>query len=189
MALSSSETGPSASNSASPVPAESPETNEGEMMSPTARSSFTLLDHEAQSRRVIADRAELDEEIANEEHDIEEYAGDDPHDPKADKIPAPPEEDSDSNVVTWDGPDDPANPKNWSSAFRWFLTCLCCITTLNVWVASFQCYQLRSLIYCSTFASSAPSSAINYMAKDLKMSTEVADLVSAWPVCHSSKPI
>ncbi|KAF7979904.1 hypothetical protein HWV62_40296 [Athelia sp. TMB] len=162
MALSSSETGPSASNSASPVPAESPETNEGEMMSPTARSSFTLLDHEAQSRRVIADRAELDEEIANEEHDIEEYAGDDPHDPKADKIPAPPEEDSDSNVVTWDGPDDPANPKNWSSAFRWFLTCLCCITTLNV-----------------TFASSAPSSAINYMAKDLKMSTEVADLVTS----------
>lgn len=28
----------------------------------------------------------------------------------------------DPNLVTWDGPDDPANPKNWSMRRRWAAT-------------------------------------------------------------------
>ncbi|KZP13990.1 MFS polyamine transporter [Athelia psychrophila] len=133
-------------------------------ISPTARSSYTLFDHvQGQSYpAVLSAREELNEEIANEEHNIEVYAGDDPHKPTADKVPAIPEEDKDANVVTWDGPADPANPKNWTSAYRWFLTCLCCITTFNV-----------------TFASAAPTSALTYMANDLNISKEVSDLVTS----------
>lgn len=102
----------------------------------TARSSFTLLDNERRqlSHDLISDREVLDAEIANEQHDIDEYAGDDPHKPTVDKIPATPEGNQDQNLVTWEGPKDPANPKNWKSSYRWFLTGLCCITTLNVWV-------------------------------------------------------
>lgn len=39
-----------------------------------------------------------------------------------------------SNLVTWDGPDDPDNPHNWSMAYRWWATLLCAVMTLNVYV-------------------------------------------------------
>ncbi|KAG8922392.1 hypothetical protein FRC00_007490 [Tulasnella sp. 408] len=39
--------------------------------------------------------------------------------PKDDKPPAKPSQDADPNVVTWDGPDDPANPQNWSGKKKW----------------------------------------------------------------------
>jgi hypothetical protein len=35
-------------------------------------------------------------------------------------------------VVTWDGPDDPENPKNWSYAYKWWVTAIVCILSLNV---------------------------------------------------------
>ncbi|GAB1740183.1 hypothetical protein NU219Hw_g5300t1 [Hortaea werneckii] len=34
----------------------------------------------------------------------------------------PDKEKKDSNLVTWDGPDDPANPKNWSTERKWAAT-------------------------------------------------------------------
>jgi hypothetical protein len=40
----------------------------------------------------------------------------------------------DSNVITWDGPDDPDNPKNWSYCYKWFVTLICILLTLNVCV-------------------------------------------------------
>lgn len=39
-----------------------------------------------------------------------------------------------SKLVTWDGPDDPDNPHNWSIAYRWWATLLCAVMTLNVYV-------------------------------------------------------
>jgi hypothetical protein len=34
--------------------------------------------------------------------------------------------------VTWDGPDDPENPKNWSYAYKWWITIIMCILCLDV---------------------------------------------------------
>ena len=34
--------------------------------------------------------------------------------------------------VDWDGPDDPENPHNWSVAYRWVVTLLSSLTTINV---------------------------------------------------------
>ncbi len=34
--------------------------------------------------------------------------------------------------VTWDGPDDPENPKNWSFAYKWWITIIMCIISLHV---------------------------------------------------------
>lgn len=35
-------------------------------------------------------------------------------------------------IVTWDGPDDPDNPKNWSYAYKWWITIIMCIISLDV---------------------------------------------------------
>jgi hypothetical protein len=35
-------------------------------------------------------------------------------------------------LVTWDGPDDPENPKNWSYVYKWWVTAIICIVSLNV---------------------------------------------------------
>jgi hypothetical protein len=34
--------------------------------------------------------------------------------------------------VTWDGPDDPENPKNWSYAYKWWITIIMCILSVDV---------------------------------------------------------
>jgi len=34
--------------------------------------------------------------------------------------------------VTWDGLDDPENPKNWSYAYKWWITIIMCILSLQV---------------------------------------------------------
>ena len=36
--------------------------------------------------------------------------------------------------VTWDGPNDPNNPQNWSYGYKWFITLICGLLTLNVYV-------------------------------------------------------
>ncbi|KIM72881.1 hypothetical protein PILCRDRAFT_46647, partial [Piloderma croceum F 1598] len=63
--------------------------------------------------------------------------------------------------VTWDGPDDPHNPRNWSTPYKLFLTTLGCITALNV-----------------TFASSAPTPALTFIAKEFNTSVEVTNLIT-----------
>jgi hypothetical protein len=40
-----------------------------------------------------------------------------------------------SNLITWDGPDDPDNPRNWSYCYKWFITFTCSLLTLNVCVS------------------------------------------------------
>ncbi|EIM87761.1 MFS general substrate transporter [Stereum hirsutum FP-91666 SS1] len=67
-----------------------------------------------------------------------------------------------SNLVTWDGPDDPDNPHNWSMAYRWWATLLCAVMTLNV-----------------TFASSASSPGTTAISEEFSVSEEVTDLTTS----------
>lgn len=41
---------------------------------------------------------------------------------------------SDPNVVDWDGPDDPANPQNWTSKKKWINTGLLASMTFVTYV-------------------------------------------------------
>ena len=72
-----------------------------------------------------------------EEH-FERYGGDDIHEP-------PPKEflvggtkleqsetTIDANMVTWESPNDPLNPQNWSVKYKSFVTVVCTIITINV---------------------------------------------------------
>lgn len=92
----------------------------------------------------------------------------------------PPFDSPESNIVTWDGPDDPDNPRNWSYTYKWFVTFICSLLTLNVYV-SFplrRCICINSPCYLySTFASSAPSGATHVIAKELKSPTETSYLI------------
>ena len=65
-------------------------------------------------------------------------------------------EEEDPNIVDWDGPDDPANPKNWSSFRRWLIV---------------VCMGLMTFIV--TFASSVFSTATQVTAKEFHVSEEV----------------
>jgi hypothetical protein len=40
-------------------------------------------------------------------------------------------------IVSWDGPNDPNNPQNWSYGYKWFVTLICGLVTLNVYVFFF----------------------------------------------------
>ncbi|CAE6449493.1 unnamed protein product [Rhizoctonia solani] len=69
------------------------------------------------------------------------------------------DEKADSFLVQWDGPNDPANPKNWSRPFRWYITALGGVAVLN-----------------ATFASSAPSGIEGQLIREFNLSTIVAIL-------------
>lgn len=43
------------------------------------------------------------------------------------------------DFVTWDGPDDPENPKNWSYAYKWWITIIMCILSLTVSAIELVC--------------------------------------------------
>lgn len=73
-----------------------------------------------------------------------------------------PDESKDPNQVDWDGPDDPANPQNWSKTRKWTLTALVSFLTVNV-----------------TFASSAPSSASQQIAGEFGIGLVTATLITS----------
>ncbi|KAH9941407.1 hypothetical protein B0H21DRAFT_550859 [Amylocystis lapponica] len=66
------------------------------------------------------------DEFAREARRMEEYGGEDPHEPtgKDERRALQPAgtDKSDLNRVGWDGPDDPENPQSWSNSYKWFLT-------------------------------------------------------------------
>lgn len=87
--------------------------------------------------------ARLEEDIEKDEAAFEFYGGDDPHEPPAlsketpfsptTTVASSPQVDGeDPDKVTWDSPNDPQNPQNWSNRYRWFITISCLIMTLNV---------------------------------------------------------
>lgn len=51
----------------------------------------------------------------------------------------------DPNMVTWDGPDDPSNPQNWSTKRKWIITMTCIIMTVNVYVSNHSGLELGTL--------------------------------------------
>jgi DHA1 family multidrug resistance protein-like MFS transporter len=99
----------------------------------SARSSITIIDGDSQHTRFV-DR-DLEQEIAREEKNFEAYGGDDPHEPENSDDKKAFSTQEDPNRVTWDGPNDPTNPQNWSKTRKWLITVLCCIMTVNVYVA------------------------------------------------------
>ncbi|KAG5652152.1 hypothetical protein H0H81_006136 [Sphagnurus paluster] len=107
----------------------------------------------------------LEQEIERDELRIEKYGGDDIHEPAPhlpDTTVEPvPEETLDSNQASWDGPDDPANPQNWSTRYKWFITLMCAVMTVNV-----------------TFASSAPATTASSVAKQFNVPDEVTYLIT-----------
>ena len=38
----------------------------------------------------------------------------------------------DPNMATWDTPDDPTNPQNWTIEYKWLVTIVCLIMSVNV---------------------------------------------------------
>ncbi|CAI7654373.1 unnamed protein product [Penicillium bialowiezense] len=64
--------------------------------------------------------------------------------------------DKDPNLITWDGPKDPENPKNWPKGLRW----------KNTWTISL-------FVFISPVSSSMVAPAMNDLAKSLGMRTEI----------------
>lgn len=48
--------------------------------------------------------------------------------------PTPTSTGTNLDLVTWNGPDDPTNPKNWSNSYKWILMSLCASMTVNMCV-------------------------------------------------------
>ncbi|KAI1798447.1 MFS general substrate transporter [Ganoderma leucocontextum] len=112
----------------------------------------------------------LEDSLQREETRTEEYGGDDPQKPypKRRAVLPPSKEvaSPDPDLVGWDGPNDPENPQNWSLRRKWVITVLCVLLTINV-----------------TFASSAPSGAGTYIAKEFGVNPEVGYLVTSIFLC------
>ncbi|KAJ7808993.1 MFS polyamine transporter [Mycena olivaceomarginata] len=64
--------------------------------------------------------------------------------------------------ITWDGPDDPTNPQNWSDGRKRVITA-----------------TIVAMTVCATFASSAPGVAARFIDADLGNSREVGDLITS----------
>lgn len=64
--------------------------------------------------------------------------------------------DKDPNLITWDGPKDPENPKNWPKGLRW----------KNTWTISL-------FVFISPVSSSMVAPTMNDLAKSLGIRTEI----------------
>lgn len=101
------------------------------------------MEHDAETRPPI--------DTSTSEIDIEGKAGD--------RRESSPEPSKDSNLVDWDGPDDPANPHNFTTGRRIFITW--------IWIAG-------NLVTC--IASSIFSSGATLIAKEFHLSSTVTTL-------------
>ncbi|KAF9556864.1 MFS polyamine transporter [Agrocybe pediades] len=148
-----------------------PQTMEGQGVTST-RSSFTFLEPGAATQTHVgpsvpsSSSASLEEVTSRGEELMERYGGDEPQDPPPKPemfrgASLPPAPTIDANLVTWDGPDDPSNPQNWSTSRKWVITMVAIVMTVNV-----------------TFASSAPSSATTRIMAEFGIDREVSYLVT-----------
>lgn len=80
----------------------------------------------------------------------------------------------DPNLVEWDGPDDPANPKNWSHSRRWAAT-----------------FVVSSFTFISPVSSSMVAPALNRMAADLGVSNDVVKslILSIFILAYACGPL
>ncbi|KAK7053650.1 MFS general substrate transporter [Favolaschia claudopus] len=126
------------------------------MTSSASRSSFTLHDLEHEDRTPHLASPVPRHSIHDTEDDIH-------FNPRRESLSPPPKPGTPlSEEITWDGPDDPENPKNWSVGRKWLITFIGVLSTVNV-----------------TFASSAPSSATIPIREELHISAEVSYLITS----------
>ena len=90
-----------------------------------------------------------------------------------------PEIKADPNVVTWESPDDPENPRNWSRKSRWFITTLISVTALCSYVSFYSLRSTVCIILDRTFSSSSPSAAAPFIAREFHSSKEHSYLVTS----------
>ncbi len=81
-------------------------------------------------------------------------------------------EEEDVNLVTWNGPDDPENPQNYSTRYKFFIT--------GIWIYG---------NLCATLASSIWSSGAKQVAAEFHQSTIVVTLgISLFLLVSTSPP-
>jgi len=109
----------------------------------STRTSFTYLESSPTASEngaqglVSPHSLRIAEITSRREEEIERYGGDDIHEPplKPSVIQGaifPSEPTIDVNGVTWDGPNDPTNPQNWTIRYKWLVTFVIIIMTVNV---------------------------------------------------------
>jgi multidrug resistance protein len=128
-----------------------------------ARSLSQNLDIDLE--RGESDEKHLDEDsdVAKEEahrrldEDAEEKLERDPKPDASEHVPPPlrPGEPKDSFLVTWNGPDDPENPKNWTLGRKWA-----------------ACVVVSAFTFISPVSSSMVAPALPAIGKDLGIDTE-----------------
>ncbi|KAF8638639.1 hypothetical protein AX17_002064 [Amanita inopinata Kibby_2008] len=137
------------------------------------RSSITFVDQDKENLTPSPHHRSPADEVAERIEDrFERYGGDDPHEPspkqsicRDDKhasmssLPTPPA--VNPELVQWDGPNDPENPQNWPTSYKWVLTFVCLAMTINV-----------------TFASSAPTSTVRDIVEEFGVPMEVSYLIT-----------
>ncbi|KAL1634056.1 hypothetical protein SLS58_010850 [Diplodia intermedia] len=87
------------------------------------------------------------------------------------KNDAPPK---DPNTVSWDGPDDPANPKNWSLRRKWA-----------------ACLVVSSFTFISPVSSSMVAPALTAISKDLGVNKEIEEalILSLFVLAYAIGPL
>ena len=99
-------------------------------------TTTTIIDH--------AFPPELEAEIQRDEERLEDYGADDPEEPPEKRLDVVEDKkvvekaEEDPNLVKWDGLHDPENPHTWSRAYRWWITFVVTLATLNVYVCPFK---------------------------------------------------
>lgn len=118
-------------------------------------ADLTLQDRHGPSGGSGSSLATLpDDPSSNAENDVEGR-----HEPEEGPGTQPKEDKKDPNLIEWDGPDDPENPRNWPQSKKWLTTIVVGIMTI-----------------CVTFASSVFSTATPDTAKEFGVSLEVMTL-------------
>lgn len=131
-------------------------------------------DNEKSSREVDAEKLEELEHPVSEvrygirdERDVEAVAG-------VEKSVSRKSERRDPHLVTWEGPDDPNNPKNWSLKRRWAAT-----------------FVVSSFTFISPVSSSMVAPALQAMRKDLgiRSDVETALVLSIFVLAYAVGPL
>ena len=116
------------------------------------RTSLTLCDpphNEPETQQDSSPHTPSAQIISGAEASFERYGGNDVHEPSPKEVIGNPslreEPTLDANMVTWDGPNDPTNPQNWSIRYKWLVTAVCIGMSVNVyvysWVSFFRIYK------------------------------------------------
>ena len=110
------------------------------IMSPSSscRSSLTFLDSSENESIMDKDQSRytrISQITARGEEHFKRYGGDDIHEPPPKELNVGKAESTlDESMVTWDGPDDPTNPQNWSIKYKWLVTVILLIMTFSAYV-------------------------------------------------------